>query len=244
LETDGEVLAPIDGKLDKGPISELAKEIARRALKSRNDEGLDTLSAAQTRTDPLGSGRSSRKRRASLGWSRALIAVAIGIAVTLSWQSYGDTAKQIIAGFAQEQLGWPISLSASSAPAVGEQPNLPPVPPSGSPATLPKNSPDSLRASDLQQLQSIAQELASVRGGLERLSAGQEEMARNVARLEAAEQELRDRIMTLLAKPVAAPARNPVRSAGPQPPPAQRVSPLSVAPAAAASPALASGSRR
>jgi hypothetical protein len=45
------------------------------------------------------------KRRRSRGIVRYLIAMGIGVAATLGWQSYGETAKQIIATKAPE-LGW------------------------------------------------------------------------------------------------------------------------------------------
>jgi len=45
------------------------------------------------------------KRRRSRGIVRYLVAVGIGVAATLAWQSYGETAKQIIATKAPE-LGW------------------------------------------------------------------------------------------------------------------------------------------
>ena len=45
------------------------------------------------------------KRRRSRGIVRYLIAIGIGVAATLGWQSYGETSKQIIATKAPE-LGW------------------------------------------------------------------------------------------------------------------------------------------
>jgi hypothetical protein len=45
------------------------------------------------------------KRRRSRGIVRYLIAIGIGIAATLGWQSYGETTKHIIATKAPE-LGW------------------------------------------------------------------------------------------------------------------------------------------
>jgi hypothetical protein len=45
------------------------------------------------------------KRRRSRGIVRYLVAMAIGVVVTLAWQSYGETTKQIIATKAPE-LSW------------------------------------------------------------------------------------------------------------------------------------------
>ena len=47
----------------------------------------------------------SRKRRASRAFVRYLIAIGIGVAGTLAWQSYGEAAKQMIAANAP-RLGW------------------------------------------------------------------------------------------------------------------------------------------
>jgi hypothetical protein len=48
---------------------------------------------------------SAIKRRRSRGIVRYLVAMGIGVAATLAWQSYGETTKQIIATKAPE-LGW------------------------------------------------------------------------------------------------------------------------------------------
>ena len=48
---------------------------------------------------------SAIKRRRSRGIVRYLVAMGIGVAATLAWQSYGETTKQIIAIKAPE-LGW------------------------------------------------------------------------------------------------------------------------------------------
>ena len=45
------------------------------------------------------------KRRGSRGFARYLVAICIGVAATLAWQSYGEAAKQMIATSAPE-LGW------------------------------------------------------------------------------------------------------------------------------------------
>ena len=47
----------------------------------------------------------SRARRPSRGFSRYTLAICIGVAATLAWQSYGQATKQIIATRAPD-LGW------------------------------------------------------------------------------------------------------------------------------------------
>src|SRR5262249_23238794 len=60
------------------------------------------LQAIESRFKPL---ERAIKRRRSRGIVRYLIAIGIGVAATLGWQSYGETTKQIIATKAPE-LGW------------------------------------------------------------------------------------------------------------------------------------------
>src|SRR5260370_4151072 len=45
------------------------------------------------------------KKRSSRGFTRYLLAICIGVAATLTWQSYGEAAKQMFAAKAPE-LGW------------------------------------------------------------------------------------------------------------------------------------------
>lgn len=95
------------------------------------------------------------KRRRSRGILRYLVAMAIGVAATLAWQSYGETGKQIIAAKAPElgwspearqtiadwvqQLGW-TKQSASSESTEPETPQTIPEPPAA-PAHKPTPKP-------------------------------------------------------------------------------------------------------
>jgi hypothetical protein len=49
--------------------------------------------------------RPSRARRAWRAFIRYVVAIGIGVAATLAWQSYGEATKQTIAMRAP-QLGW------------------------------------------------------------------------------------------------------------------------------------------
>ena len=60
------------------------------------------LQAIESRLKPI---EREIKRRRSRGIVRYLVAIGIGVAATLAWQSYGETTKQIIATKAPE-LGW------------------------------------------------------------------------------------------------------------------------------------------
>jgi hypothetical protein len=95
------------------------------------------------------------KKRRSRGIVRYLVAMGIGVAATLAWQSYGETTKQIIALKAPElawspetkrmitswvqQLGWTKQPNSPESTAVGPAPEAPqPIPePPAAPARKP-----------------------------------------------------------------------------------------------------------
>jgi hypothetical protein len=127
------------------------------------------------------------KRRGSRGFARFLLAICIGVAATLAWQSYGEATKQIIATRAPElgwspdakqmiaswvqQLGWTkpsagFENTAVRPPAL-ETPKAPAAP-----------------SLDPEQVQQMTQSLAALRETVGQLAAGQDRMAREMARLE------------------------------------------------------------
>jgi len=147
---------------------------------------------------------SQAKRRGSRGFVRYLVAICVGVAATLAWQSYGETAKQIVATRAPElgwspevkqmiasgiqQLGWtkpaagPESTAVRSS--VPETPQAAPVA-----QTAPENvAPKAPTAPSLdpEQVHQIALDVAALRQTVEQLTAVQNQMARAVARQEAA----------------------------------------------------------
>jgi len=127
---------------------------------------------------------------------RFLIAFCVGVAATLAWQSYGDPARQIIAS-SYPQLGWlaPQAAVAQTAPDTI-------VPPAPSP--------------NQQELKAMSLGLAAVRQRVDQLAVGQEQIRRDITtKLQAAEQESRDKSSVPPPQPAAAPARKPA------PPPSQ-----------------------
>jgi len=58
----------------------------------------DGTSERKAVNDRLLAMESELKRRGSTGFTRYLLAICIGVAATLAWQSYGETTKQMIAG--------------------------------------------------------------------------------------------------------------------------------------------------
>ncbi len=156
------------------------------------------------------------------------MAVFLGVAATLVWQSYGEAAKQMIARWAP-QLGWSLSLPATNPPPgpLVAEPSHPSAEQASTqeaaqtPASA-QSAPEMVApiapagpSSDPQQLEAIARDLAAVRQSIERLAAGQEQIARNIAK---AEQGIRQRISAPPPQPAAAPARKPVPPISAAPP--------------------------
>ncbi len=148
------------------------------------------------------------KKRGSRRFRRYLVAIVIGVAATLAWQSYGESAKQIIATRAQ-QLGWSpeakqmiatsIQWIGWTKPPAGPEKQAPPV--AQTALTTPSLDPG--------QVQQMTQNLATLRQTVEQLAGGQDQMARETARLEAAVAELIAKIPEPPAQPSVAPARKP-----------------------------------
>ena len=261
----GEVvlLAPKDWTDAEEALSRLAQVASdrRRATAGSDfsagprvtEPSLDTtLRRADLNHDPLPTDRPSLGRRTSRSLARFLVAACIGAAATLAWQSYSGAAKQMIASTAP-QLGWLLSQPAMDPPSRREiavdQPGPPvveaPAPQAASAqaeAVAPTASETAAStapaapAPELQQLATMAQDLAAVRQSVEQLAAGQEQMARDIAKLQTAGQDLRRRISALPPGAATAPHR-PV----PPPPPALQssVAPLSPAPPEPAPPSSA-----
>ena len=120
--------------------------------------------------DQVGSDRPSIGRRIFRTLTRFIIAVLIGIGATLAWQSHGDAAREMVVARAPS-LGWLLSVSATKSPAVA--------------ATAPD---------PVQQLEPLASNLDVVRRSVEQLAAKQEQMAQNIATLQALEEDIRQKV--------------------------------------------------
>ena len=127
----------------------------------------------------------ARARPASRGFARYMLAISIGVAATLAWQSYGRVTKQIIATRAPE-LGWSPEakqtiaswveqLGWTKAPAGAEiataRPSVPEMAQAATVAqtALDKVAPKALIAASLdpQQVQQITLDLAALRQTIE-----------------------------------------------------------------------------
>jgi hypothetical protein len=148
------------------------------------------------------------KRRGSRGFTRYLVAVLIGVAATLAWQSCGDAGKQVIATTAPE-LGWSpearkmitswVPVGWTKPPAGSEKQVVPGA------QTAPQNvapKAPTTASLDPEQLQQITQSLTT-------FTAGQDQMTRVIGRLESAVAELITKMPEPPPQPPAAPARKP-----------------------------------
>jgi hypothetical protein len=141
--------------------------------------------------------RPSFGKRASRALVRFLITFGVGIAATLAWQSYGDAAREMVAS-SSEQLAW---LAPQVAPGAQAAPRMiAPATPAASP--------------DLEQFKAMSLGLAVVRQSVDQLAAqvaaGQEQMTRDITKLQAAEQDILHKISEPPPRPAAAPVHKPV----------------------------------
>jgi hypothetical protein len=127
--------------------------------------------------DHVASDRPSIGRRIFRTLTRFFIAVLIGVSATLAWQSHGDAARDMVVARAP-LLGWLFSVSTTKSPAVA--------------ATAPD---------PVQQLGPLASNLDVVRRSVEQLAAKQEQMAQNIATLQAVADDIRQRMSTPPSSP-------------------------------------------
>jgi chemotaxis protein histidine kinase CheA len=267
---------PQDQKAAEEALTELLREATAIASDRRTDMARsDALRAAEPSIDamlgPVADlkddrfpATSSPGKRASRVLSRFLIVAFIGVGCTLAWQSYGEAAKKKLASWAPP-IGWvrlgPGLKPSPGAGSVAEQP---------SPAAVQESVPDSSQAASAaqaapdiatptapaapspevqQQLEVMARDLAALRQSVDQLTIGQEQMARDIASLQAAEKDTRHRTSALPPKPTPAPkppprppsqatptAPPPPALPRPMPPPMQTAPETSSAPASPALP--------
>ena len=149
--------------------------------------------------------RPSLGKRASRTLARFLMTFCIGVVATLAWQSYGDTARQLIAN-SYSQLGW---LAPQPAPLAQTAPNMvaPATPAALSPEALQlkamaanlaavRQSVDQLAAQLIASRQQVAGDIADLRASV---AAGQQQMAADIAKISAP-----------APRPAAPPARKPL----------------------------------
>jgi len=192
--------------------------------------------------DNRAAGRPSISRRMIRAVARFCITALIGVGATLAWQTHGDQANEIIktwaASLGQRLAAASTTKSAAEITLAAAQTAIP-VQPAAHDVALaqsrpgPQIPPTSVgqaapAAASTQQLDSIVKTLAMVQKGVEQLGAKQEEMARNIATLQAAEQDIRSKLLPApqSSKVVPLPPRKKIVAVAP----AQPASPSSVEP--------------
>ena len=176
------------------------------------------------KNEGLVSGRPSIVSRMFRTIARFSIAVLIGVCATLAWQSHGDQAKEMVSTWVPA-LRWLSPVSTTISPSDGQgsaQDMALPVLQRTAPAAA-------VTPPELAQLDPMARDLAAMRRSLDQLAAKQEEMAKNFARLEAAEQDIKKKILSSpLSQAVPVPPRKPQRPTAQSP--AGQSSPASTPP--------------
>lgn len=152
----------------------------------------DRSRARFSRTQP------SRAKRAARAFARFLITVGLGIGGTLAWQSYGDQARQMIATAYPQQLGWLVPSPAAPASVAQIAPAAAAPAPTAAPSVDPR------------QVKGILLNIAMVNDRVDQLATKldflQQQMAGEIAKLHASEQDILGRISS---PPSAAPAGRP-----------------------------------
>src|SRR6266446_3038695 len=152
------------GGLARDPDARSDLRSGRRPLKAPIDPPY-RFGEGQLASDRPSIGR--RMLRSLTGFS---IAALIGVGATLGWQFYGDAAKEMVIARAPP-LARLLSISTTKPPVVAT------------------TSPD-----PMQQLAPLASNLDVVRRSVEQLAAKQEQMAQNIAALQAVEEDIRQKV--------------------------------------------------
>jgi len=166
------------------------------------------------------------KRRRLRALARFATAILIGIAATLTWQAYGDDVKQVIAtrspelgwspqskqliaNFAEE-LGWTKEPAGTETASI--QAAVPQTPPAVAATDPLATGAPPAPAVDPEQVHQIMLTVAAMRQSLDQIASGQDQMAREIARLQSADTEILQKIPAPPRQPAVA-ARKPLATA-------------------------------
>jgi hypothetical protein len=138
--------------------------------------------------------RPSLGKRASRSLTRFLIIFCFGVAATLTWQSYGDAAREMIAN-SYPQLSW---LAPKATPLAQTASDMPAPAPSANPFP------------QAEALKEMSSAFATVRQSVDQLAASQQQIADGIAKLTAGQQQLLHKISAPPPRPAPAPAPKPV----------------------------------
>ncbi len=141
--------------------------------------------SSSLKDDQVASDRPSVGRRIFRTLTRFSIAVLVGVGGTLALQSYGDAAREMVVARAPT-LAWLLSVSTTKSAAVA-----------------------ATSADPMQQLAPLAYNLDVVRRSVEQLAAKQDQMAQNIATLQAVEEDIRQKMSSPSPSQQAAPIPQP-----------------------------------
>lgn len=225
---------------------------------SSSANNLDANITAFRAADVGGARRRSSPKRGVAPFLIGLLVAGTIIGAGAAWANYGEAVKPLIASWApqvgemwsqvSERFGSTGEQNARTAPsATPDTTEPPPTPPqvtASQPAAPPAVAPSAAPASpDVgQMLQDMARDIASLQQGIEQLKAGQEQMARDNAKLTEqlkASQEQLTRVMARASeqslhprpplpappKPLASTARRPMPAPVSTVPPPQAIAP-------------------
>jgi hypothetical protein len=204
------------------------------------DDGTSERKAVNDRLLAMESEIKGRGSRGSPGFASYLLAICIGVAATLAWQSYGGTTKQMIAtsapglGWSPEAkqmiAGWVEQLGWAKPPAGPEstaaQPSVPETQMASVVQTVPVPKAPAVTSIDPEQIHQIAVDLAALGRTVDQLAASQDQMVHQIETLQTSNQEILTSNQEILEKipapppppPDVAPSHKPT----PRTPPASR----------------------
>ncbi|MGB8578958.1 MAG: hypothetical protein WCD56_20715, partial [Pseudolabrys sp.] len=221
-------------------------EEARSGEPARDpDAGRDSTDQHIRMVRESASGKPSIGRRAFRSVAHffitALIAVLIGVAASSAWQSYGDDAKEMVRTWAPslDRLSstwqsrsdeakrmiktWALSLDwlmKKSPPDVDIAAKQKGSSPAAAITQKPVPAAVAVPFESAQQLKTMAHDLTVMRQRVEQLAVKQEQMAHNIASLQAVGQDIKQKMPSPPLPPAASlpPRKNAPRVAPPQPP--------------------------
>ena len=176
----------------------ISSGVRERNLRPRSDQrtgmwpNKPSIHPSSLRDSQVASHRPSVGRRILRTLTRFFIAALIGVGATLAWQSHGDAAREMLQAWSPT-LAWLLPVSTTRS------------------AVVAATSPD-----PVQQLGPLAFNLDFVRRSVEQIAAKQEEMAQDIAALQAVEEDIRQKMASAPAPP-AEPATSLPQPKQPQP---------------------------
>ena len=216
------LLKNIEGTSDQRKAVELNDVLL--GILHRLDDGTSERKKAYDRLLAIENEMKGRGSRG--GFARYLVAICIGVAATLAWQSYGEVPQQIIAAKAPA-LGWSPETKQMIASWVQTKPPAGPESPAVRPslpaqvATVAHTVPTAVvpkapatPSIDLEQVHHIAVDLAALGQTVDQLAASQDQMLHQIDTLQTSNQEILASNREILERiPAPAPPPPPVAAA-------------------------------